>query len=79
LKSYNHRIPTADFGKIGFKVCGYEKNKSYFAAGVFAAPGAVAGTAGGAAGFGAAGTVCLVTGAEALSIKPEPDVFLDAV
>jgi hypothetical protein len=65
----------------GFQVCGYKKNKSYFAAGaaagVFAGPGAVAGNAGGAAGFGTAGTACLVTGADAPSIKA--DVFLDAV
>jgi len=65
----------------GFQVCGYKKNKSYFAAGaaagVFAGPGIAAGNAGGAAGFGTAGTVCLVTGADAPSIKA--DVFLDAV
>ncbi len=56
----------------GFQVCGYKKNKSYFAAGtaagVFAGPGIVAGNA---------GTVCLFTGADAPSIKA--DVFLDAV
>ena len=66
--------------KNGFQVCGYEKNKSYFAtgaAGVFAAPGTAAGAAGGAAGLGATGTVCLVTGVDTPSIKPE--VFLDAV
>ena len=57
------------------------KKNRYFAAGavcgIFAAPGTVAGTAGNCAGVGAAGTACLVTGADAPSIKP--DVFLEAV
>jgi len=44
---------------------------------VFAGPGTVAGNAVGAAGFGTAGSACLVTGADDPSIKLE--VFLDAV
>lgn len=43
---------------------------------MFAVPGAVAGAAGGAEGFGARGTACFVTGTDEPSIKPE--VLLDA-
>ena len=57
------------------------KKSRYFAAGavcgIFGTPGTAVGAAGNCAGFGAAGTACLVTGADAPSIKPE--VFREAV
>ena len=57
-----------------------EKSR-YFVAGavygIFGAPGTAVGAAGNCAGSGAAGTACLVTGADAPSIRLE--VFLEAL